>query len=76
MCKWWIICHSKGLKGASTTYGNIVGSSNVHIDDPTSTWHGSTIGERHIFIEVMSCNFSGYMLPIPNEDATTLGEAL
>lgn len=57
-------------------HGNKVGYGNVHNGDPTGTFHGSTIGEGNLSIEVMICNFSGYMLPIPNGDATTLGKAL
>lgn len=48
----------------------------MHNDDPTSKYHGITIRERHISIEMMKCHFNGYKLPITNGDPTTLGEAL
>lgn len=56
--------------------GNIVGFGNVHSDDPDGICHGTSIGERHVSIEVTTCNFNGYKLLIPNKDATTLGESL
>ena len=53
--------------------GNIVGYENVHNDNPIGTCHDTTIGEGNVSIEVITINFRGYKLPIPNGDAMTFG---